>query len=81
MLRINCLDGSPVRNVKMTVQVEMTFAVGGADDEDRMDAVRMAFEDHYVETVNQSFWRDAITGMFVSDVKIDEEVSPKEELK
>ena len=70
MCEINCWNGEPRRKVKLTVRVEMTFDVGGTDDEDRMDSVRMAFDDHYDETINNSFWKDAITGMVVEDVQI-----------
>lgn len=70
MYEINCWNGDPRRKVKLTVQVEMTFDVGGSDDEDRIDSVRMAFDDHYDETVNNSFWRNAITGMMVKDVQV-----------
>lgn len=70
MFRINCWSGEPTKKVKLAVKVELTFDVGGADDEDRMDSVRMAFDDHYDETINNSFWRDAITGMVVEDVQI-----------
>ena len=70
MFRINCWNGEPTQKVRLTVQVEMTFDVGGADDEDRMDSVRMAFDDHYDETVKNSFWRDAITGMVIEDVQV-----------
>jgi hypothetical protein len=33
----------------------------------------MAFDDHYDETVNNSFWRNAITGMVVKDAQIVDE--------
>lgn len=70
MCEINCWSGEPRRKVKLKVRVEMTFDVGGTDDKDRVDSVRMAFDDHYDETINSSFWRDAITGMVVEDVQI-----------
>ena len=70
MYEINCWSGEPRRKVKLTVQVEMTFDVGGTDDKDRVDSVRMAFDDHYDEKIQSSFWRAAITGMAVEDVQI-----------
>lgn len=70
MFKINCWNGEPTRKVKLAVKVEMIFDVGGTDDEDRIDSVRMAFDDHYDETVDNSFWRDAITDMEIEDVQI-----------
>lgn len=79
MFEINCLNGAHRRKVKLTVQVEMIFDVGGTDDEDRIDSVREAFDDHYDETVNNSFWRGAITNMEVKDVRIVDGNNEKEE--
>jgi hypothetical protein len=78
MFEINCLNGAPRRKVKLTVQVEMIFDVGGTDDEDRIDSVREAFDDHYDEMVNNSFWRGAITNMEVEDIRIVDGNNEKE---
>lgn len=52
---INTLSGQPTKIVKATLEVELTFRVGGDNDDDRVDAVRMALDDHYDETVANSF--------------------------
>jgi hypothetical protein len=69
-MEINTMTGLPAKTVKATLEVELTFRVGGDSDADRIDAVRMALDDHYDETVANSFWRDAISGLVVKDVEV-----------
>lgn len=69
---INTMTGIPAKTVKATLEVELTFKVGGDSDSDRLDAVRMALDDHYDETVANSFWRDAISGLVVKNIKVQQ---------
>ena len=78
MYEINTMDGSPVKTVVARYVVEAKFKVGGTDDEDRMDSVRMLFEDHYDEIVNNSFLRDSITSLLLDSVKIEDGGQPGE---
>lgn len=71
-MEINTMTGRPVKTVKAVLEVELTFKVGGDGDADRLDAVKMALDDHYDETVANSFWRDAISGLVVKDVKLQQ---------
>lgn len=71
-MEINTMTGLPAKTVKAVLEVELTFKVGGDSDDDRVDAVKMALDDHYDETVNNSFWRDAISGLVVKDIELQQ---------
>lgn len=66
------MAGLPAKTVKAVLEVELTFKVGGDSDDDRLDAVKMALDDHYDETVANSFWRDAINGLVVKSVEMQQ---------
>lgn len=69
MFEVNCWNGDERRVVKARIAIDLQFLVGGTDDADREDSIREALNDHYEDMANQSFWRDAITGMNIESVK------------
>ena len=67
---VNGISGLETKVVMAKIVTEVEFIVGGEDDEDRDDSVRMLFDDHYDDIVKCSFFSNGIKSMFLDSVEV-----------
>jgi len=68
---VNGMSGLETKMVRAKIVANVEFVVGGEDDEDRFDSVRMLFDDHYDSIVERSFFGKGISSMSIESMEAD----------